>query len=1278
MSSATGEVKSDSVSFTTTSSGFYLVSSNACIGGDQTKPVTEFDPSAAIMITMSDSVASVSASLMQGSTSIAVNSVASGLGITITPTTGALSQDSAYSLTVNASSAKGVKATISIANFKTRSSLYPVWTNVRIGNDPSKPVLDFDPLSDIIVVMSNSLVSATAQINKGAVPATITIMGRGQDTVVIHPQSSLSTSTADTVSLFAQASDGTQYSGIIVTGLQPVTSVFIVASNVLTQDMVSLQNVSINTAPWFKMSVAPVASTIRATITGTMTTGAIDNVVTVNSDTLVITPKSPFHYGEVVTVAFNGMGSNGKAINVTKSFTCEPAKIIRVVWSNVLNSNLDGLTSVPVNNPIKVLLSASPKAGSIIKSADVGPIGNAVITLSGDTIIMTPVSNLNYQTSYSFSLLGTDVNGNSFNVAVPPSGSFTTSQNVFVVASNLIDANGYPIQTFDRYGAMWIKFSEALATDKNKLAWAVYNAGWVFIPTANALSGPADVNIVGEGVAVSPNSTVRISNDTLFVTPDNRAAIGFNQKVGFMVTVMTATGKMATFAACVKTSPVNLFVKATNTMDANGVMRSDFGYLDPVWVVSSVQLDSIIAVNNTVGVIPDASAGFLKSRVRLVATGDTIFYTPNVSLAAGTQYGLTFDVHIKAQPKGTNNAGALGIQWKTNSGVQITSMNLMSDAATYRSFKVMGDSVVVAFSKAINTLTSAPTPFKVNGIGAIKYTTTWSADNKTVTIKNIDTLSARTYSVSNLDYNANLTTYPANYTLTFDVTCADGEVKAAVAGANTFVGPLAIKTEYALQLVGSSILDNHTALAAVIAGEAGKDTFALTGTPSLVFNRAIDSVKIKADAGNQYQKYLDLVSTAAPTVPLQFTVAFSADAKTITVTPVSLLIASQTYDLVIKNIPAIGIKETYSGAGIALALGNRMLDNTVHAYDFKAIPAALVDISALKDSILVDTLPATSVVAGNRYGYSSGALAGLATIQADGVLKVRVIEAAWNAKHADSVTFYQFRVRSSASSDWYIMSLATCAASCITGTYNPFDPNVNTTSRTSAYTLNLSAQSFYANLLVPDADGAGTNYTNGANMFNGGTTVLVEGRAVKDLTGGNYSYGAWSSTPISFGDNVAPGDSDYTVAVGYATTPAAMKFNNTLANINVGNNADSTQYISVTFLEDMNTTINPKIFFYTGTSSVVTPIPAAAGNSYWVNARTYRLYVLVPANQDFSTAGAGAWYFSVSTFGMKDYNGNALQGTGSIGTAANGVLVGAVTGAVAGNANVGNLHVCLP
>jgi hypothetical protein len=105
-------------------------------------------------------------------------------------------------------------------------------------------------------------------------------------------------------------------------------------------------------------------------------------------------------------------------------------------------------------------------------------------------------------------------------------------------------------------------------------------------------------------------------------------------------------------------------------------------------------------------------------------------------------------------------------------------------------------------------------------------------------------------------------------------------------------------------------------------------------------------------------------------------------------------------------------------------------------------------------------------------------------------------------------------------------------------------------------------ETFYNNLLVADADGAGTNYTNGPNMFNAGTTVLVESRPVKTISAGVYSFSEkWSTTPITYGDNVAPGDSDYTVAVAYSTPGGALKFNNTGNTINVGNNADSSQYI---------------------------------------------------------------------------------------------------------------------
>lgn len=1264
ISSAAGEVRTDTVFFTTTQSGFYLVSSNTCIGGDPSKPITEFDPSAAITITMSDSVASASASLIRGTgTGISVTSAAAGAVITVTPTEGALAQDSLYSITVNASSKKGVKATVIINNFKARNSLYPIWTNVRIGNDPGKPVLNFDPLSDIIVVMSNNLISATAQINSGAVPATITV--KGNDTVVIHPQSALPVGATYSVNLFVQDVNGTQYSGNIVTGLQPVMSVFIMSSNVLTQDKVSLTNVAISTVPWFKMSVAPVASSIKATVTGGLS-GAIDNIVTARSDTLVVTPVSQFRFGEVVTIAFNGMAINGKAINESVSFTCQPAKNIRVTWSSVLNANLDGLTAVPIDLPIKVLLSATPKAGSITKTDVVGSVGPANITLSGDTIFVTQVTNLNYATSYSFSLQGMDVNGNAFSVSVPPSGTFKTYQNVFVVASNMIDANGYPIQTFNRYGVMWIKFSEPLVTDKNKLTWTNYATANVFVLAANALSAPADKQIVGEGVVTGgdPNASVRISNDTLFATPDNRVAIGYSQKVGFSVQIMTTTGKTATVAACVKTPPVNLFVKSTNTLDTNGVMRTDFGYLDQAWVVSSVQLDSIIAVNNPVGALPDAGGGLLMTRVRLAATGDTIFYTPSLRMAAGTTYGLTFDVHVKVQPKGTNDAGKLGISWKTITGVQITAMNLMADAATYRAFKVIGDSIVISFSKPINILPTAPTPFAVSGFSAT-YTTTWSADNKTATIKNTDTLDARPYSISSMDYNADLGLYSADYpAVAFNVTCADGEVKTNLLGGNNFVGTIAIKTEYALTLIGSNTVNGHTPSTAIAAGvDLPKDTFSVVGTPTLVFNRAVDTAKIKADAANQYQNYLKLVINGSA-VPLQFNLAFSSDAKTITMTPVSPLLASTKYDIIIgtpNKIAAVGLKNAsgYIGGGNASSI--------LTTWDLTAMPA-FINISALTP--VLATGVRTSIVnpLDTRKGYSAGT--GGAGIEADGAIVVLITELAWNLRHSDSITSYQFRVRSGSSSDWYILANTMAPTA-----YDQFNP----AAQAHQGTIDLSLESFYSSLKVADGDGAGAGYTNGANVFNGGNNVDVQVRAVKVNAVGGNSYSNWSST-VSYVDNVAPGDTTYNVAVTYSETGVGgpvLRFNNTGGLINAGNLADSTQYVTLTFPEDMNTSINPGISFYSAATSVSTP-PRKAGNSAWINARNYRIYVFVPTNKDYRYVSAGEqWYYSVSVANLKDYNGVTLQSTGlcgSVGIVGTGVAwPGAGT---LGNNNVGGVTRC--
>jgi predicted RecA/RadA family phage recombinase len=1255
-----------------TLSALYLVSSNACLAGDQTKPTAELDPSAPITLTMSDTVTSASATLTNTAVgTVPVSVVASGVGITITPTSGALVQGATFNLSVSASNKKGISVPIAINGIQTKGSLYVVWSNVRLGNDPSKPVQTFDPLDNIVFVMSKNLVKATAQIG---VPATVTI--NSGDTVVIHPQSALIVNNSYTVTVTVQDSTGLVFSGTIVSGLIPVQSVFVMASNVLTKDNIALTNVPITTAPWFKLSVAPVASSIKATITGSLS-GSIDNTITVSNDTLIITPVSQFRYGENVQVVFNGMAINGKQISSTSipnpAFTCTPAKNIRVVWSNVLNANLDGLSAVPVNTTIKVLLSISPKAGSITKTDNLGTIGNSVITLSGDTIVITPVTPLSYGTQYRFSLSGIDTNGIAFtNISIPSASTgvtyFTTAQPVFVVASNTYDATGMPIKTFPQYGTMWVKFSEALSTDKSRYTWANYSSGNAIVSATNALATPADINLIGDGTTATPNATLRISADTLFITPTNSTKIDYGTKVGFNVTVTTATGKTSTspFGVCVQTSPLNLYVKATNTLDASGIEKSTFGLLDTVWVVSSMPLDSITNVTNNVGTLPDASASLLKSRVRLAATGDTIFYAPDVRLAAGTEYGLNFDVHIKGRPAGTFNTGVLPIKWKTITAVQISAMNLMVNSM-YRTFGVINDSVVVSFSKAIDTSSSASTPFKVNGLTGVKLAVTWSADKKTATIKNIDTLTARAYSVNGMDYSADLITYPANYTLTFDLTCADGEVETGLAGGNSSVAKLAIKTEYALSLIGSNTIYGHTPLSAIApASDVANDTFGITGQPTLVFNRAIDTSKIKADAVNQYQNYLKLVVFGSVT-PVQFGLAFSSDAKTVTIVPASNLLPGTQYDIIVGTpliIPGIGLKNAngYIGGGNA--------NSILAAHDFKT-KLASIDISALATTLSADTVNASSKVPGNRYGYSTGSgMCGISSILAAGQIAVRVKEAAWNSKHSDSVDSYQFRVKSG-SGDWYILQQS--ANSLSTNTYNQFDPTVSS----NPMLLDLTTESFYNNLLVPDGDGTGSGYSNGQNIFNGGNSVSIECRAVKG-TGSSASYGPWSGA-VAFTANVAPGDSVYTVSV--SLTGTAMSFNNTGSNINPTNASDSSQYLTLTFPEDMDITTNPVVTFFNPNPTVPTAgVLHVALGSGWIDARTYRAYIGVPGDGgsgvNYSSTGLG-WYFSVKASSMKDYNHITLETHGSTGAAANGTTYGAaVVGQISGNANVGGLHPC--
>jgi hypothetical protein len=1233
----------------TTEGGLNFVTSNVFDPQNPTVGITGFVVGDSIVITANKALSAASAILSIDTTTgtqVPVTVSVSGSSVVVKPKT-VLTFATKYILQFSMTSTTGEVKNVGVngvAFTTVASGLYLVSCNACIGTNTSSPVLNFDPLENIVVVMSKQLSKATAQITDSTgtvVLSTVTIINGGsyRDTVVIDPQSALVEGMKYTIKISVEDVDGETYSETLVTGLTPVRGVYIVASNVLTKDTVSLQNVSITTTPWYKLSVTPVASSMKANITSS-TIGNISNTVTVSGDTLFIAPSTSFRYGDTVTVSFDGIATNGKAISLGSKFYCTPTKTIRVVWSNVLNANLEGLTGVAVNQPIKVLLSSKPKAGTITKTDITGSIGNSVITVSGDTIVVTPVTNLAYETSYRFLLKGNDTAGNLFADTIPSSGSFTTTQNVFVVASNLLDANGNPLKTFPRYGTMWIKFSEALSTDKTQYAWAAYTIANAFI-SSGALQG-TNKTVVGEGTATSPNATVSISGDTLFVTPDNRLSIGYGDSVGFDVTITTATGKKTkTFGAAVKTAPLNLYILATNTKDANGIMREDFGLHDTVWVKSSVAIDSLIAVNDSFANIPDVNAGLLRSRTWLSATKDTIFYVPSAKLTSATKYGLDFNVRLSGEGLGTTpHSNVLGISWKTKSGVYVTAINNMTNSTTFRPIKVIGDSLVVSFSKAIDTNYNASTPFKVNG-GIGKYTTSWSADLKTVTIKNIDTLIARPYSVSAADLTTNNTTY--NYTLTFNVTCADGEEKSALAGANQSVGVTNLKTEYALALIGSNTVLNHTTAAAIASDETLNDTFAVSGNPVLVFNRAVDTVKIKADAANQYGNFITLKKVSG--IPLEFSVSFSSDAKTVTLDPVSDFTSGSNYDIIITNVTAIGLR--YANAFSGSASDNSILTNA----DF-TVKSADTIISALTDSLRVDTVSAALNILGNRQGYSAEAsVAYLGTVVDTGKFIIDIHKVQWGPHYADSVDGYQIRVRSS-SGDWHILSTLSPKGTA----YNQFSSTLNTSDAWVQTTVDVASDAAaYSSMLVANG---GTNYSNASSMLNHGTNVQIQARAYKAGSSSDTSYAVWSNA-VTFADNVAPGDSDYNVPV---TIAPSLTGHSTSA-------IDSVAYVTLTFPEDMDVSTVPTIAFYNGASSTLTAL-AKAANSGWTSARTYNLYIKLGAG-DYTSSG---WYFSVSVAGMKDYSGVTLQSTGSVGDAAAGTAIGSVTGAANGNVNVGGLQ----
>jgi hypothetical protein len=576
------------------------------------------------------------------------------------------------------------------------------------------------------------------------------------------------------------------------------------------------------------------------------------------------------------------------------------------VRSNVLSTDGFGLTGVAIDISPWYIFPTRPVTSTIAVAISGGGSPNAAVRVSGDTVFIDPVRNFSFDSLVTISITGTDTAGNSIGFVFDGVKRFRTERGIFPVASNTWTTPSVPLRTFKLNDTIWVKFSELLDTDINKIDWAA--------STANKV-------IYGSGS--NANASVWVKADTLFVRPDQRLAVNYGETMGFKVNVMSAGGKRGdTLDVIAEIIPDIYYIKWTNAKDAQGNMREDFGPLDSVVIVSNVPVAEIRGVS---GVSKETVPyGLTVSNIYLRGN-DTIVFKPSLYLLPDSTYGVDFDVLFQDSAL---RYDVLGVTWKIARRIQILSVD-NTQSGMFRPFHVIGDSLTVTFSKAVDTGINAAVPFRVTMTDVknnpVRTIVRWNPACTIATIINLDTLPSADFNASPA-YTLNAVTTRAVESVTFDLITRDGEQAMDFRPVNE---DIEIHTERGLCVVNTNVLQGHDSRTEVDSGETPVNDFPVAGAVWITFNRALDTTAMNAGGLSNYIGIRDTGAVASA-------IAFSADARTISVTPSANLKTTTNYYVWLKNIPGVGIAGAAAinkNAGICrgLASNNALLKKAFQA-----------------------------------------------------------------------------------------------------------------------------------------------------------------------------------------------------------------------------------------------------------------------------------------------------------------------------------------------------------
>ncbi|MBN1604601.1 MAG: hypothetical protein JW915_23535 [Chitinispirillaceae bacterium] len=678
-----------------------------------------------------------------------------------------------------------------------------------------------------------------------------------------------------------------------------------VQSNVLSKDGFGLTNVETDAQLWYILPVDTPYSDLSVIIKGG---GNPETMIRNSGDTVYVTPVKKFKYDELITVQITGFDNTNThfsfTLDSTKQFKTKMDPFNRPVVSNVLSAEGFGLTDVSVDSRLWYILPVDTPFSDLKAVISGGGNPDALIFNSGDTVFINPVKNFTFDEIVTVTISGLDNSRSFFSVSFDSSQSFHTEREPYPVASNTWISAESTRKTFSLNDTIWVKYSHLLDPDISKYNW---------------LTSSATSTIYGYGSKINANCWVKA--DTLFIVPDQRLEIDYNQTIGFNISIVSAGNKQSDTIDFI--APVisdNYYIRWTNTKNELGKMRMDFGTFDSILVTSNAPIAAIKGISGVSGKTtpPDLSLD------NITISGDTIIYKPALYLKPDSIYGITFDVLFK---DGTMRYGIFEVNWKTSLKIQILSFDNRL-GGDFRKFKAIGDSLTVAFSAPIDTSISAPIPFKTNltdvNNRSIRTISKWSSTLRTVTIFNVDTLPSADYDASP-SYTRDAPGTRAVKSISFDLCTQDGERVFNFTPKNENIE---IHTEKGITVVQTNLLANHNERNPVERGEVPVDNFPSNGIVSITFNREIDTTLMITTDTLGYSSYISLKNDSST---IQSAISFSSDLKTIHLTPVLPLSTSINYYLVIKSIPGAGIAHARainknSGRFSGKGLSNVLLD----------------------------------------------------------------------------------------------------------------------------------------------------------------------------------------------------------------------------------------------------------------------------------------------------------------------------------------------------------------